>query len=143
MNLKHGLSKYPLYLKWKRIKQRVLDSNVKDYRFYGAKGIKICNKWINDPENFVQWAIDAGWKPGLEIDRINCDGDYEPSNCRFITKLENLQNQKPGTTTHKYIHPNGKHFRVAKQVDGKMKCFGTFKTLELARQFCVENNFYK
>ena len=140
---KHGLSKHPLYLKWKRIKQRVLDPNVKDYRFYGAKGIKICDKWINDPENFIAWAINAGWKPGLEIDRINCDEDYEPSNCRFITKLENLQNQKPGAITkHKYIYPNGKHFQVKKKVDGKIRCFGTFKTIDLAKQFCVENNLY-
>lgn len=65
----------------------------KSYRFYGAKGIKVCDEW-HKRKNFYDWAKNNGYKEGLEIDRIDSDGDYCPENCRFITRLVNLRNKK-------------------------------------------------
>ena len=56
------------------------------YERYGGRGIIMCDEWINNPQSFYHWAINNGYKKGLTIDRINVNGNYEPSNCRWITK---------------------------------------------------------
>ena len=56
------------------------------YERYGGRGIKICDEWINNPQSFYDWAINNGYKKGLTIDRIDVNGNYEPSNCRWVTK---------------------------------------------------------
>jgi len=88
----HGLSKkYPkLYNVWGGIKRRCYNKNQKSFKNYGARGIKMCNEWKNDFKSFYEWALNNGYKEGLEIDRINNNGNYEPNNCRWITKQENI-----------------------------------------------------
>ena len=56
------------------------------YERYGGRGIKICEEWINNPNSFYDWAINNGYKKGLTLDRIDVNGNYEPSNCRWVTK---------------------------------------------------------
>lgn len=56
------------------------------YERYGGRGIKICEEWINNPDSFYDWAINNGYKKGLTLDRIDVNGNYEPSNCRWVTK---------------------------------------------------------
>lgn len=56
------------------------------YERYGGRGIKICEEWINNPNSFYDWAINNGYKKGLTLDRIDVNGNYEPSNCRWATK---------------------------------------------------------
>lgn len=56
------------------------------YERYGGRGIKICDEWINNPDSFYNWAINNGYKKDLTIDRIDVNGNYEPSNCRWVTK---------------------------------------------------------
>lgn len=90
-NRKHNLRNHPLYRIWHGIKNRCLNSNEPGYKFYGAKGIKICDEWKNDIKAFYLWSIENGWKKGLTIDRINSKGNYEPSNCQFLTRKENSE----------------------------------------------------
>ncbi len=71
--------------------QRCWDKNAINYKNYGGRGIKVCKPWHNF-NNFAKWAIANGFKEGLQIDRIDNDGDYEPSNCRFVTRAENMHN---------------------------------------------------
>jgi hypothetical protein len=85
----HGMRKHPLYMRLMNMIQRCHNPKASGYVYYGEKGISVCYTWRNDPSSFIRWANANGWEPGLTIDRINNDGDYEPDNCRFITASEN------------------------------------------------------
>lgn len=92
-NKKHGLKDHTLYRKWYGMKTRCFNQNYQNYDRYGKRGITICDEWLNSFESFYNWAMQNGWKEGLEIDRINTDGNYEPSNCRFVKTIINNRNR--------------------------------------------------
>ena len=95
-NTKHGHSfrngkPSPTYNSWHKMKQRCLNPNCLEYKNYGGRDIKVCERWM-DFENFLE---DMGERPeGLTLDRINNDGDYEPGNCRWATWKEQNQNRR-------------------------------------------------
>lgn len=89
----HGLTNHNLFSKWHSIKTRCLNSNSRCFPNYGGRGIKICAEWESDFGNFYNWAINNGYREGLTIDRIDNDGNYEPSNCRWVTMKENERNR--------------------------------------------------
>lgn len=93
-NKKHGLSDNKLYGVWNSMKYRCYNKNAHNYCNYGGRGIKICKQWIDNFLNFYEWAISNGYKEGLTIDRIDNDGDYCPSNCRFTTVLRQSNNTR-------------------------------------------------
>lgn len=93
-NTTHGLTHTPLYEVWCGIKKRCYDKNCKAYKDYGGRGIIVCEEWINNYKLFYDWGISHGWKKGLEIDRENNNSNYEPSNCRFVTKKVNMRNTR-------------------------------------------------
>ena len=88
----HGLSNHPLYAVHDNMKARTTRPSQINYDRYGGRGIRICEDWL-DFEVFYQWAISNGWRKELQIDRIDNDGDYEPSNCRFVSCRENVINR--------------------------------------------------
>jgi len=90
--VKHGLAHHPLYKVWGVMKHRCNNPNHIQYKDWGGRGVKVCNEWSNNAGDFIKWCLTNGYKKGLAIDRINNDGDYEPSNCRFITQAENNRN---------------------------------------------------
>ena len=73
------------------MKDRCYNPNNKSYKWYGEKGIKICNEWINNPISFEEWALSNGYEHGLTIDRIDENKDYCPENCRWITLEDNAK----------------------------------------------------
>lgn len=89
-----GITKSPYYKKLYTIRKNMLQrcNNEKaiNYKWYGGKGIKVCELWTNSMKNFYQWAIDNGYKEGLQIDRIDSNKDYCPENCRWVTPEENI-----------------------------------------------------
>ena len=95
--LKHGdyIGSKPTceWKSWDSLKQRCTNSNNKDYHNYGGRGIKVCKSWLNSYKLFLQ---DMGRKPSIKhsIDRINNDGNYEPSNCRWSTMKEQSNNTR-------------------------------------------------
>lgn len=93
--IKHGkyMGKDPLEGVLKQLKQRVLNPNNKDFRYYGAKGVGLCEDW-QTLHGFKKWAYKAGYVPGLSIDRIDPDGNYEPKNCRWIPLTENIRRKR-------------------------------------------------
>jgi len=95
---KHGLTGTKLYSIWAGIKRRCFNEHENSYKDYGARGISVCEEWRDNPAAFVLWAMTNGYQDGLEIDRINNDGNYDPINCRFVSKKQNTRNRR--TTRH-------------------------------------------
>lgn len=93
-NTKHGWGKTRLYNIWNSMKQRCLNKNSKDYRRYGGRGITVCKEWVESFEAFRDWAIANGYADNLTIDRINNNGNYEPSNCRWTTNKRQQNNKR-------------------------------------------------
>ena len=88
----HGYKGTRLYNIWAHIKQRVLNPNNKDYPNYGGRGITICNEWLEFTP-FRDWALSNEYSDNLVIDREDPNGNYEPSNCRWVTIEESNRNR--------------------------------------------------
>lgn len=93
-SFKHGYSRHPLYHVLSDMIDRCYNKNSKEYFRYGARGIKICDEWLNNRESFIDWALANGYRKGLTIDRTDNNGNYEPSNCRFVTVRVNTNNRR-------------------------------------------------
>lgn len=93
-NVKHGKSKTKLYKVWSNIKDRCHNKNNKAYPNYGGRGIAVCSEWRNDYKSFYDWSIANGYIEGLTIDRIDNNGNYEPSNCRWTTDKQQSRNKR-------------------------------------------------
>ena len=79
---------------WQGIMRRCFNSNSKDYKFYGGRGIGVHPDWVDGFINFYKWAIPNGYDKKLQIDRIDNDGDYSPDNCRWVTRKQNCRNKR-------------------------------------------------
>lgn len=86
-------SKSFLHSRWSNIKQRCYNPNSPKYSLYGGRGIKMCDEWRNNYVSFYNWAIQHGAKRTLSIDRIDNNGNYEPSNCRWVDAKTQIRNR--------------------------------------------------
>lgn len=90
-NVTHGMNRSPIYKVWHSMRQRCHNPKASSYKWYGSRGIKVCERW-HIFENFL---ADMGERPdGMTIDRINNAGDYEPGNCRWVSHFVNCQNRR-------------------------------------------------
>lgn len=93
-------SKYPndintrLYRIWRTMIARTIYPSQAGYANYGGRGIKVCSEWLYDFYSFKNWAMENGYQDHLTIDRLNCDGDYAPSNCKWSSRKEQNNNQR-------------------------------------------------
>lgn len=103
-NFKDGRTKHYLYGTWQRMIDRCENPNTKHYDRYGGRGIKVCDEWHNFWK-FVEWSDSVGGRPkGFTIDRIDNDGNYEPSNCRWA----DWNTQTSNKSSNRFIEFNGK-----------------------------------
>jgi hypothetical protein len=87
----HGMSKHPAFMAWASMRARCRDPKRPEWKRYGGRGIKVCPQWEASFESF--WRdMEPTWRTGLELDRKNNDGHYEPENCRWVTRTINRNN---------------------------------------------------
>lgn len=89
----HGLTYTRLHTIWDSMKKRCFDSNRREYKWYGGKGITVCDEWKNSFISFYEWATTNGYREDLSIDRIDHNGNYEPSNCRWVDSKAQSHNK--------------------------------------------------
>ena len=101
---RHGMSNKRPYRIWVHMKRRCYDPTFKDYKNWGARGIRMCEAWYIKFDNF--WSdMSNGYSDQLSIDRIDNDGHYEPTNCRWATAKQQVANRRPPHTISRIVAP--------------------------------------
>ncbi len=142
----HGMRKHPLYNVWRHMIQRCYNPETEYYKNYGKRGISVCEEWKDSPVEFIKWAENNGYKKDLQIDRENNDGNYKPSNCRFVTSsINNCNRRKQKNNISGYIGVRKQRntFYWTLQF-GKLKKrssgYKTIKQAAIARNKYIEKN---
>lgn len=118
--LTHGKTNTRLYGTWCRMKDRCYNPNIEHYDCYGGRGITICEEWKNNFQAFYDWSMANGYRDDLSIDRINVNGNYEPSNCRWATKVEQMRNRRDTV----FVFNNGEKIPIS----AVSEQYGIYKT---------------
>lgn len=90
---KHGLSQSRINRIYRLMKRRCLNKADLAYPKYGGRGIKICDEWLNDFMSFYSWSMENGYSDDLTLDRIDVNGDYSPTNCRWVDMVVQQNNR--------------------------------------------------
>jgi hypothetical protein len=90
---RHGKCHTRIYQIWADIKQRCMNPKIVGYKNYGGRGISVCTEWFNF-DSFYKWSVLSGYKKELTIERIDNNGNYEPSNCTWIPASKQIRNQR-------------------------------------------------
>ena len=98
-----------LYQTWVDMKRRCYAKNRESYKYYGLRGISVCDEWKNDFEKFKTWAMANGYEENLTIDRIDVNGNYEPHNCKWSTIREQNNNKR----TNKVLEFEGEQHTIS------------------------------
>lgn len=112
LSTKHGMYGTKIYRTWSALKSRCTNSNNHQYKNYGGRGISLFEDWF-EFDSFYQWAINNGYDDSLSIDRIDNDGNYEPSNCHWTDMKEQSNNRR----TNRLVTINGETKTVSQWID--------------------------
>lgn len=105
----HRKSGTRLYRTWRDMRNRCSNPNNVHYGRYGGRGVKVCDEWQRSFDSFHAWAIANGYSDNLTIDRIEVNGDYEPTNCRWIT----MSQQQFNKSNMRFVTINGETKTIA------------------------------
>lgn len=131
-----GFSKHKAYKVLMGMRSRCYNKNSKSYKDYGRKGIKVCDEWLREAKVFVDWALANGWREGLTIDRIDNKGNYEPNNCRFVSKAEQARNK----STNVLKHDDVKGIRFLLRVGEDIKYIAKAYHIKIAHVHAIRDN---
>lgn len=133
----HNMSSTPEYDIWSGMKARCSNPNRDYYHLYGGRGIKVCDRWTGS-NGFFNFYEDMGYRPdGYLIDRIDCDGDYEPSNCRWVDASTSARNTRMKSSNKSgYVgvcfHKATGKWQASIRVDGKSLHLGVYDNIQSA-----------
>lgn len=135
---KHGGYGTSLYKRWIGMRNRCNDPNAAAWRLYGGRGIRVCDEWNESFESFREWAIANGYREDAKkgectIDRIDPNGNYEPSNCRWISIFEQQSNKR----NNRFVEFRGNRYTLA-QLARKVGMNATTLSEKLNRGMSVE-----
>ena len=88
------MAKKRINIIWENMKQRCYNPNNTAFKYYGGKGVTVCEEWIHNSKAFRDWAMTHGYAENLTLDRIDRNGNYEPSNCRWVDMMAQANNKK-------------------------------------------------
>ena len=161
VNTIHGLKHHPLYSIYNAMKNRCTRPTNPAYGYYGARGIRVCERWLEpDGVGFLNFIEDMGERPdGYTLDRKDNDGDYNSSNCRWVTKQQNQWNKRStvGSSCYKGVHWSTRDRRwiASIKINGELVSLGSYydevlaatayneKAVELFGEFAYLNIFNK
>jgi hypothetical protein len=123
INKTHGMTKTRLYTIWKSMKARCNNPKCKEYKWYGARGIKVCTEWESNFIAFYEWTKENGYNETLSLDRIDVNGNYEPSNCRWVTMKVQERNRRDNV----FITYQGETKTIAEWSEITGICYPTLK----------------
>lgn len=121
-----------VYSIWGMLIQRCHNPKNKNYKDYGLRGIYVCDEWRSDSGAFIRWALENGYKEGLQIDRINNNEGYTPENCRFVTHSINVLNRRKRDDFG--IYKKGLGYQVSITRNGENHYIGFSKDIYIARK---------
>ncbi len=146
----HGQRNTRLYSIYFKMIVRCYNPKCESFPDYGGRGITVCDEWRNDLISFMWWALSNGYSKNLQIDRINNDGNYEPSNCRWTTRVVNTQNTRVLKSNNLSgfrgvdFYKNRKMWRARITNNKKIYHLGLFNTAKEASmaydKFIIDNN---
>lgn len=144
-HLKNNIKDRRLSGIFRGMKSRCNNPLCPDYKYYGAKGIRLCKEWMQDPSSFEKWAYEHGYANSLTIDRIDSNGPYAPDNCRWITLNDNAKYK----STTSLLDVDGvartgrdwaMHFGIGINTLNRIRRqHGDEITKELIRRMCIDN----
>ena len=142
--LNHNMSRSKIYNRWKGMKSRCNNPNHTHYNHYGARGIKVCDRWATSFDNFYK---DMGEPPTEkhQIDRIDNDGNYEPNNCRWVTPTQNMNNQREkqhNKTGYQNVYFKNGRYESGFEFNKTYYHVGTFDNAKQAYEACIEKKKY-
>lgn len=128
-----------IYSRWQAMKKRCYDKKNISYKDYGARGIKVCDEWKNNPLKFYEWALNSGFSPELTLDRIDVNGDYCPENCKWSTRKEQNRNKR----NNHLINVNGRSITMAEYAEKRNINYGSLAYRLNESKFSLDESLNK
>ena len=137
--IKHNLIGTKIYKVYHGMKSRCYNPNTYNYKYYGGRGIKICDEWLTSFMNFYNWSMTNGYQESLTIDRIDTDKDYEPSNCKWTTVKQQCNNRR----NNRLLTFNGETHTIAEWAEMLDMNFSTLRDRLVKCNWSVEDALTK